>query len=59
MLIRTSKTEQKSAGAVVVFPYGEQSETRPVRAHALLAVLPDQRSAVFQTHEPLWHVDSR
>jgi hypothetical protein len=49
VLIRTSKTDQESAGAVVGLPYGEQPESCPVRAlRAWLAVLPDQRPAVFR-----------
>jgi site-specific recombinase XerD len=49
VLIRSSKTDQESAGAVVGLPYGEQPETCPVRAlRAWLAVLPDQRPAVFR-----------
>jgi len=49
VLIRASRTDQESAGAIVGLPYGEQPETCPVRAlRAWLAVLPDQRPAVFR-----------
>jgi integrase len=49
VLIRASKTDQDSAGAVVGLPYGEQPETGPVRAlRAWLAVLPDERAAVVR-----------
>jgi integrase len=49
VLIRISKTDQDSAGAVVGVPYGEHPETCPVRVlRGWLAVLPDQRPALFR-----------
>jgi hypothetical protein len=37
VMIRTSKTDQESAGAVVGLPYGEQRETCPRSRVARLA----------------------